>query len=307
MIVNGAMEDSDSDSGSELEAEVTEDGGGNDAEPAPRRTRTEEDGSPAPSRKERRKNEMARAEEARLAAEARAQEYQNRLDRQEQQIAEMRGYLAAQHQRQQQDPNATVDKRIEALDDEAHDLLERAAALNGAGDRAGARAALKKREATLREAQYIYNQSKAAPEIQKQFDDMRSSMPDPQVQATYNQAVSEFPWLTTDEDAASLVNAKLGQLLKAGRPRTIATIREAATAVAKRMGIGGRTPPSTQQRQRFAGVSAGESGAGEGGGRQMPEDNRTNRTLAQKSYPALEPKKAWAAWTRMVMESEDDE
>lgn len=303
MTANGAMEDSDS--GSDLEPEVTEDDAGGESEPTPRRAK--DDDAPAPSRKERRGNKMAEERAAREQAETQAREYRERLDRQEQQIAEMRGYLAAQHQRQQQNPNDTVEKKIDALDDEAHGLLEHAARLNAAGDAAGSRAAMKKRDAVIREATILAYEARANPKLDERFQQMQSSMPDPQVAATYSQAIQEFPWLTTDDEAATLVNDKLGKLLKQGRPRSIATIREAATAVAKRLNLGGRQAPTPQQRQRFNGVSAGEGGGGEGGSRAMPEDNKTNRTLAQKSFKDLEPKKAWAAWCKMVMESEDDE
>jgi len=301
MSANGAMEDGDS--GTDLEPEVTEDDAGGESEPAPRRA-ADDDTSARPSRKERRGDRLAEAKIAREQAETQAREYRERLDRQEQQIAEMRGYLAAQHQRQQQDPNASVEKRIESLEDEAHSHLERAAALT---DPAAKQRELRQYHSKTREATILAYEARANPKLDERFQQMQSSMPDPQIAATYSQAVSEFPWLTTDDDAASLVNTRLGQLLKAGRPRTIATIREAATAVAKRLNLGGRQAPTAQQRQRFNGVSSGEGGAGERGSRAMPEDNKTNRALAQKSFKELEPKKAWAAWTKMVMESEDDE
>ena len=302
MTANGAMEDSDS--GSELDTEITEDGGGNDAEPEPRRET--DGGEPTPSRRERRGNKMAEERAAREAAETQAREYRERLDRQEQQLAEMRGYLAAQHQRQQLDPNATVEKRIEALEDEAHGHLERAGLAAANKDTATQQRELRAYHAKNREATILAYEARANPRLDERFQQLQQSMPDPHLAATVAQAAQEFPWLTTDSDAEALVNSKLGALLKAGRPRTIATIREAATAVAKRLGLGGRQAPTPQQRQRFNGIPAGESGAGEGGQRAMPEDNRTNRTLAIKSFPTLEPKKAWAAWCKMVMESEDE-
>lgn len=307
MSANGAMTDDVENDGPDIEPEATDDGGSDrDSDREPQR-RADGDG-PKPPRRERRVNKIQEEREARERAEAEARDYRERHTRLEQTVSEMRGYLAAQAQRTQQDPNASIDKRIEALEDEADNHLERAAQYAVAKDTAGQRREMRAYNAKLREATVLAYEARSKPELEQRFQQMQQNMPDPALQSIHAQALQEFPWLSTDQDAEALANEKLRRLIQSGKPKTLATIREACTDTAKRLGIGGRQAPTQQQRQRFTGVPGGE-GAGGGGGdaKGEPEYNRTNRALAAKAFPALEGKKQWRAFVKMVQDSESEE
>jgi hypothetical protein len=305
MSANGAMtEDTGSDDGADLEPEVTEDEGAADRE-EPARRATDDGGERRANHRERRANKMKEANEARVAAESARVAAEERASRLERDVSEMRGYLAAQAERQRQDPNDSTDKRIDSLEAEADAHLERAAETKDPE--------VKKREFKLyhakhREATILAYEARANPKLDERFQQLQRNIPDPQSHAAVAQAIQEFPWLATDDEAESLVNAKLGKLLQSGRPKSIATIREAATAVAKRLGLGGRSAPTERQRQSFSGVRGGEGGGGGGGGERAgePEMNKANLALAAKAFPALEGKKRWSAFSRMVQESEDE-
>lgn len=302
MSANGAMSE-------ELETEPSdsdgedEGAGGRETERKPR----QETGGDEPTqpRRERRNNRMQEAKEARERAEQEAREWRERVTRTEQSLSEMRGYLAAQAQRGQQDQGGGVEKRIEALEDEADNHLERAAQLAAAKDAAGQRREMRAYNAKLREATALAIEARSTPELEKRFEQMRQSMPDPALQSVHAQAIQEFPWLSSDPDAEALANDKLRRLLQSGKPRTIATIREACTDTAKRLGIGGRAAPTQQQRQRFTGVPAGEGGGGDRDTKGEPEYNLANRRLAAKAFPSLEGKKQWQAFVKMVQEGDD--
>ncbi len=304
MSANGAMsEETGSDEGADLEPEETGDEGGGERE-QPARRAADDDGDRRPNHRERRANKMKEANEARAAAEAARVAAEERASRLERDVSEMRGYLAAQAERERKNPDDSTDKRIEALEDEADAHLERAAETKDPE--------IKKREFRLykqktREATILAYEARANPKLDERFQQLQRNMPDPNASAAVAQAIQEFPWLATDDEAEALVNAKLGKLLSSGRPKSIATIREAATAVAKRLGLGGRQAPTERQRQSFSGVRGGEGGGGGGGERAgEPEMNKANLALAAKAFPALEGKKRWAAFVKMVGESEDE-
>ena len=126
--------------------------------------------------------------------------------------------------------------------------------------------------------------------------------------SAHAQAFQEFPWLATDADAEALTNAKLRTLLEGGAPKTIATIRKAATEVAKRLGIGGRQAPTDRQRQAFTGTRGGEGGGGEGSERvTLDWNDRATKKLAQLRFPRLSGAALRAAYEKMIAEHTTEE
>jgi hypothetical protein len=256
-----------------------------------------------PSRKERKSDFVRQAKEE--AAERTRELQAERAERQRlaNEVAEMRGYLAAQAQRQQQDPNATPEKRIEALEEEADSHLRAAAAAAQRGDDATNRRELRNYNAKLREANALFIEARQNPRLDQRFQELRGQIPDPQTAETRMTLAAEFPWLQNDDEARSAADAAINRLMRSGRPDGLATYREACSLVAKRMGLGGRSArPTDGQRARYNGMGAGESSGG-GGDTVQIENNLANRRLAAASFRELAPEEAWKAWTKMIANS----
>ncbi len=260
----------------------------------------------AESRKQRRENVVAKAREEAENLRRELSARDERLNRQERETAELRGFLAAQLANQRADPSATPEAKIAALEDEADLHLERAAKFANEKNAEGQKREMRAYNAKLREANVIAARGAIDPGIDSRFQQFQQQQPDREVEQATTAIASEFPDITTNPIFQGAADSIYRTLVAQGRPpKSLATFREAAAGAAKALGIGGRpAAPTNSQKARYGGVPAGEGG---GGGREVVRiaDDRANRALAAKSFPKLDRAAAWSAFTKMVAESED--
>lgn len=271
-----------------VEAPETEEEGG---EAAPAAASPEQ----VQNRKERRANRMREEKEAREAAERETSALRDRLARTERETAELRGFVTAQAQRGQGDPEAAVKQKVTALRREAQIHLERTAAFTKAGQHDAAQAEMDLYHDKIDEAREARRAPQREAELNRRFSEVQANIPSQEVINDRARITAEFPWLQTDTGARAMVGDKFDELRRAGRPGAFETVKEAAALVAKRLGIGGRQAPTQESRQRLSGVPSGE-GAGGGEGAVQIKVGPAERKLASLAYPALEPKEALKAW-----------
>lgn len=250
------------------------------------------------SRKERRANKMREARESAEAADRRAAAMEERVARIDRENAELRGFVAAREsERGQTDPEAAVKEKVTRLRQEAQAHLERTAQYTKAGDRAGAEREMALYHEKTEDAAMERYEARNRPVLERRLGELQGNIPSQELMNDRAQFASEFPWVYADPEARAMVDAKFEALRATGRPGTFATVREAATAVAKRLKIGGRQDPTDGNRRRLQGVPSGEGSGGGEGAVSIPW-GPAERKLAEKAYPTLDPpaaKKAWVA------------
>lgn len=250
------------------------------------------------SRKERRANKMREERERADASDRRAQEISDRLARSERETAELRGFVAAQAQQQRSgDPEAAIKGRVTALRREAQVHLERTAAFSRAGQHDQAQAEMDLYHDKIDEAREVRRAPQREADLNRRISEVAGRIPSPEIQMAREKIISEFPFVRDDLEARAMVDVKFEALKAAGRPATFDTVREAAAAVAKRLGIGGRQAPSQESRQRMQAVPSGE-GAGGGEGSVQIVMGEKEKKLAHAAYRHLEPKEAEKAAAR---------
>lgn len=247
--------------------------------------------------KERKQNRMREAKEAKEVAERTARDLSDRVARAERETAELRGFVAAQAQRGQGDPDAAVKQKVTALRREAQIHLERTAAFQKAGQHDAAQAEMDLYHDKIDEAREVRRAPQREADLNRRISEVTGRIPTPEIQMARENILQEFPWVRTDVEARAMVDAKFEALKASGRPGTFDTIREAAAAVAKRLGIGGRQAPTQESRQRHQAVPSGEGAGGGDGAVQVPW-GAAEKKLAEKLFPRLDPpaaKKAFLA------------
>lgn len=261
-----------------------------------------DDGEQRQSRRERRENRMREEREAREAAERERNELKSQLERQAREVAEMRGYLQAQQsQRDAGDPRAELNTQITKLENEAETHLERAAAARKAGDNDTYRREYSAYNAKMREAAKLDAKADMREEFQAELDKRLQAVGgiSPQHLALRDTVMREFSWIATNAIARDAVDGEIGRICSATgrRPDDIAVIRQAATAVAKEMKLGGQQAPTKQQQQRYNGVRANDGGGGNGDASRIVV-GKAEEKLAQAAFPQLEKKEAIKAWAK---------
>lgn len=257
-----------------------------------------------PSRKERRENRMQQERQAREEAERARLAAEERAARQDREIAELRGFVQAQSQRQQGDPRAELNQQITKLENEAETHLERAALARKAGDNDTYRREYSAYNAKMREATKMEVKADMAAELDQRFQGVQQGGITPQHLALRDTVMREFSWIATDAIARDAVDGEIGRIVSSTgrRPDDIAVIRQAATAVAKRLNLGGRTPPTREQQQRYAGTRGAEGGSG-GDDASRIVVGKAEEKLAQAAFPQLEKKEAIKAWAKEMAKS----
>lgn len=256
-------------------------------------TETPEQGA-AEQPKETRKDRQAARVRMHQENESLRNEIKEARERQaamEQSIAEMRGYLTAKSEhesRQQVDP---VQAQIDKLDEEAQAHLANAA---NAKSPEIAQRELKAYHAKLRESAKL----EARQGVQSDLEQSRRSAPDHETIRAQSQLSAEFKWLGEDEAATAAAMALERKMIASGKPPTLATSRAAAAEVAKRMGLGGHTPPTEGQKSAYSGVRSGQGSAGDGARASVDAGNLADwqKKLAEKTFPTLEAGAAHKAW-----------
>lgn len=255
-----------------------------------------------PSRKERRENKMREERERAEAADRARVAAEERVARLERETAEMRGYLQAREsQRDSGDPRAELNQQITKLENEAETHLERAALARKNGDNDTYRREYSAYNAKMREAAKIDAKADIQAEFQAELDRRLQSVGgiSPQHLALRDTVMREFSWIATNAIARDAVDGEIGRICSATgrRPDDIAVIRQAATAVAKEMKLGGQTAPTRQQQQRYNGVRANDGGGGNGDASRIVV-GKAEEKLAQAAFPQLEKKEAIKAWAK---------
>lgn len=213
---------------------------------------------------------------------------------QAQQIAEMRGYLAAQAQQQQEGPDPREEK-IKQLRTEARQHLYNA---QSARSPEVAEAEFARFQEKTEEAGAIRAHAAIMADVNPRF----ANQLDPAEQRRVAAMVMEFPWLETNEGAAAMAMAKERELQRnqGGRTPTPAQSRAILADVAKTLGLGGHSNGSPN-RAAYSGVPSRQGGGGDGAGRMLinPANlSDSQKKLAQLAYPQFEPavaRKTWAA------------
>lgn len=250
------------------------------------------------TRRERRSNKMAQEREAKEEAQREAASERAERQRLSERVAELTGYVTAQAQSQQRgDPEAALKEKVTRLRREAQAHLERTGAYTKAGDRAGAEREMDLYHEKTEEAAMERYEARNRPVLERRLGELQGNIPSQELMNDRAQFASEFPWVYSDRQARAMVDARFDELCESGRPATFATVREAATAVAKRLKIGGRQDPTDGNRRRLQGVPSGEGSGGGDGAVSIPW-GPAERKLAEKAYPTLDPpaaKKAWVA------------
>lgn len=278
-----------------------------DSEPA--NDNSSDDGSPAAtgestvtqeqraSRKERQANKYREAQERERTANARLAERDAEVRRMSDQIAELRGRTAEIQRSQQQTAENPHDKMVSQLEEIAERHLEAAAA---ATKPEIAKAEMREYHKALRQAAIV----EARRDMQGEFERFGRSQPDPEAAAARMALGEQFPWIRENDQARAMTDGYINVLVAKGRPRTLATFREACTMVAKDLGLGGAETerPTETRRAAYTGVSNREGGGDDGRTQlQVPADDVPKlKQMARHMFPQLGETEAWTKWLKDV-------
>ncbi len=261
-----------------------------------------------PSRRERRSNEVREAKEARDASErALATERQER-ERLAREVSRLSGYVESETQRRQSTEGMPdVSGQVTRLRREAQMHLERSAVLAKAGDRSGAEAAMDAWEDKMEEARELRRAPQRAAETERMVADRIQQMQGQNIpahlQAQALRLAQEFPAVHTNQDFRDFVDMKLVQYQREGKPLSYENMRAAMAEGARLLRIGGQQAPTEQQRQRFQGVSQGESGGGGDGGPVRVPWEQADKKFAQHMFPTLEGAALKTAYGKYMAEA----
>lgn len=249
-----------------------------------------------PSKKERRAERAAEHNARQEAAQLREELRREREGRTalEASVAEMRGYLQAKHQKENEGQDNDA-KEISRLRREANQHLKLAGI---AKTQEGVDAEMEAYHEKVQAAAVMAAERALAPK----FEQAQRQQVRPDIVVSQAQLAQEFPWLTTDRHAYSLAASIESEMLQKGSPHTVATSRAAAAEAAKRLGIGGHQAPTQQQRSAYSGIPSRE---GDNGGVSKPTLSANNlqdwqKKLAEKAYPEKEAPEAHKAWTALM-------
>jgi hypothetical protein len=247
---------------------------------------------PKPSRKEAR---AARAAEHRELEELRAYRKQNDEERAADRaaIAELRGYVAAQAQRQQQEAPDPVVERSRQLQKEARQHL-----LNAQGSKSPevAEAEFEKFQEKTAEVGALRGYAMARNEMAQQ----EASRPDPESARGAATLQAEHNWLGQHAAATAAAAAMERELQQkqGGRTPTLAQSRAILAEVAKTYKLGGQS--SGGNRAAYSGVPSREGGKNSGGGEAVTFNHKAlpefAKKLAQGAYPGDEAPVAYKKW-----------
>lgn len=250
-----------------------------------------------PSKKERRAERAAEHNARQEAAQLREQlrEARERHSTLEASVAEMRGYLQAKHQKENEGQDDDK-KKIAALRREANNHLKLAgAARTEEGVNAEMEAFYEKMEA----ANVIAAQRVLRPQIEQG----QRSQPTMEQLNQRQQLATEFPWALTNRRATALAGAIEADMIAEGKPATVATSRAALAEAAKMLNLGGHQPPTNQQRSAYSGIPSREGENGNGAQKQVLNPAALQdwqKKLAEKAYPELEAPQAHKAWSNLM-------
>lgn len=252
-------------------------------------------GDARPSRRERRANRFAEAEEARIRAEERAKVLEQELERRNQQPVP----VYQPPPQNQPDPLELATKRLQQ---EHEDLVAtynaRFQATNGqlppeeAAQFRERGWALKNKSEELAAFRVLQKTGKLAPQqpqglTEAQFYAM-----------TYQQ---EFPEVMRDPKLAARAARRFDDLVDDGEPPDINTGRKAMAQVRDQFVPGRRPEPDQRLRQKLTGIGAGPgSGPGGRGGKQTIEMTPELRKMAVRAYKHLPPNQAIQKWANEV-------
>lgn len=246
-----------------------------------------------PSRRERRNDFVRMTKEEAADAKRAAQEERDARVRLEAQVAELRRSVS-----ERPSQPAQPDTRLA----EARRKYELAIAM---GSQSKTTEEAKHHLALMHEAQDEIQDIRAEAREKKLREELRESMPNPAMQTEAAIIAAEFPWIRENDEARSYADAKFNRLVRQGRPQSRETMREALTATAKELSLGGRSAPPESSRRAYEGTGARE---GEGGGGSGPKgitvdqvrENAALKKLALSAYKHMEPDAAIARWVQRV-------
>jgi hypothetical protein len=203
------------------------------------------------------------------------EEHRQRQQQFEVQLAEIRGRVEAQTQRQPQDNGQD---RLKAMRARANQVLS----LVGEG------------KASMDEyydAMDEYNDARAEARGGRQQPAMIAEQIGQEVERRALEA--EFPWLPSNAQARRYADGEYDRMVAKGMPEGGATARAALAAAAAEFGLGGsKAPPvSDGQRRLYAGISSRATGGSGDGTVSVSLDDR-EKALAHAAFPSLSPKEA---------------
>jgi hypothetical protein len=252
-------------------------------------------GDARPSRRERRANRFAEAEEARIRAEERAKVLEQELERRNQQPVPVYQpppqnqpdplELATKRlQQEHEDLVATYNARFQATSgqlppDEQAQFRERGWAL-------------KNKSEELAALRMMQKMGKLGPQQNQGMTEQ---------QFVQMQLQSEFPEVYADPRLIQRAGLKFDELVLDGEPATIATSRKAMAEIQARFAPGRRPEPDQKLRQKLTGISAGPgSGPGGRGGRQTIEMTPDYIKMAVRTFRHLPRNQAIQKWANEV-------
>jgi hypothetical protein len=127
----------------------------------------------------------------------------------------------------------------------------------------------------------------------------------PQEYSDGERVVQEFPWITSNTQARVIVDDLIARMTASGQPRNYTTFKAAAAYVAQSLGLGGQTPPSNEQRQRYGGVRGGEGANGGNTTTAQPVEMGKHqvalaRALANREGKGASDAEAQESWMKKV-------
>lgn len=248
-----------------------------------------------PERTENRKGRRAQFREMREAA--------NKKDEQIQQLtremAELRGQMSARQQQVQFIPQQTqqmdpVEAEISSIERQQQMILR---AVAGAANQQEA-------EQGSQEWRALERKRRALEIQQAMASTSRQQDPTATEDRVVNQMLrAEFPEIMGDGPMRGRAMAEMEELLSRGKPRSIATAREACERVAERHGLRKQKapPPSANAQARYTSVPSRAGTNGSASGQYVPSQNvlRTARAYT-KHLPDMSDEDRVRKWVREV-------
>lgn len=303
-----ATEDNDIEAGGQTEdsgdsGEESEDSAGSD-EGTPKVAST--DGEPKPSRKERRSNRFREANELRARAEQELGELRGRYQGLEQQFNEFRQEVQRDRQAAQQSSASTETRqKVSGLRQQARGYLVASA---NEKDPARAQQLLDKHDELMDQADDMRDEMRDEARWQKRRGEIQGQMPNAELIHERNYLEAKYPWLSTSIEGRALADARYNALVgdrQRPRPQNRATMEEALTWAAAKLGLGGRpNGPSPFSRQVYAGTGQrdGEQDDSAPSGSMTVDDVKNTlafKRLAQLTFAQDDPEVAYAKWAKL--------
>jgi len=263
-----------------------------DKEPSPDRA------AAAPERKSRKDYREGKKQDWKAelrAAHDRLERESVERQRLERDFAELKGRFSERHEK---DSQVDYEGKIQSLQDKANQHLANAHAAQQNPQLA--KSEMNAYYATLREISRVDRQAeRAKEEKERQGQQPQTQELPPQVQSDIVRLFHDFSWLRTNAQARVETDALIDSMVREGHPNSYITFKAAAAQIAQSYSLGGNGSSNGAARQRFSGVSAGESDGGSSASRVVKMGDHERR-MAEARYSELPAEEAHKKWARDI-------